>query len=260
MPVTEPNQAEAGRRLGFSHGFLSLFSAWQTLSRLPAAWPFALVPTIVFALLELAFVALAARYVAPWIETTLGGAGTLRRIGAEAALWLGMALCALLGWILAALLTPILSAPALERIVTLVERELRRPPRAPLGVIAEFWCGARSLLLGSLLTLPIVFALSVLELFVPAASVISTPLKLMVGALGVAWGLFDYPLTLRGRGARARLALLRRHLSTVLGFGLAFALLFWLPCCGIVLLPVGVVAATTLLARIDAGSAPPELR
>jgi hypothetical protein len=37
----------------------------------------------------------------------------------------------------------------------------------------------------------------------------------------------------------------------VIGFGTAFALLFWLPCCGIVMLPVGVAAATRLVWEIQ---------
>jgi hypothetical protein len=52
-------------------------------------------------------------------------------------------------------------------------------------------------------------------------------------------------------GARERWALVKRELPLVLGFGTAFALLFWLRCCGIVMLPVGVAAATRLLWEIQ---------
>jgi hypothetical protein len=54
---------------------------------------------------------------------------------------------------------------------------------------------------------------------------------------------------LRGVGFRARLTLVRENFACVLGFGIAFAFGFWL-CCGIALLPVGVIAATRLLAAI----------
>ena len=229
-----------------------MFAALRGLLQLPAAWPYALVPALVFALLEAGAVVLAVRYLQPWVEVRLGGGGALQTFGAQALSWISVGICALLGWLVAAFLTPPLSAPALERIVTLVERQLGLPARPSLGFIAEFWCGARSLVLSIAVTLPIVLMLTLLELFVPALSVITTPLKLTLGALGVAWGLFDYPLTLRGVGVRARLALMRRNLSTVLGFGLGFALLFWAPCCGVIMLPVGVAAATSLLARIEA--------
>jgi uncharacterized protein involved in cysteine biosynthesis len=85
-----------------------------------------------------------------------------------------------------------------------------------------------------------------LELAVPPVSLVTTPLKLALGALGVSWNLLDYPLTLRGIGARERIAFVKAHAATALGFGAAFTLSFWLPCCGILLLPVGVAAATEL--------------
>lgn len=247
----DPGARAALSGLGFWRGFSTMFAALRGLTRLPAAWPYALVPTFVFALLEAGAIAVSVRYLQPWVEAWLGGGGALQTFGAQALSWISVLLCAVLGWIVAAFLTPPLSAPALERIVTLVERQLGLPERKSLGFIAEFWCGARSLLLGGVVTLPIVLVLTLLELFVPALSVVTTPLKLTIGALGLAWGLFDYPLTLRGIGARSRLALMRRNITTVFGFGVAFALLFWAPCCGVVMLPVGVAAATSLLARID---------
>ena len=80
---------------------------------------------------------------------------------------------------------------------------------------------------------------------------IFSPLKLLLGALGVAWGLFDYPLTLRGIGARQRLRFMSQHFAVVLGFGSAFSLVFWLPCFGLLMLPVGVAAATQLYWEIE---------
>jgi uncharacterized protein involved in cysteine biosynthesis len=156
------------------------------------------------------------------------------------------------------------SAPALERIVTITERDLRVPPRAKLGFLAEFWCGFRSLLMCSAVTLPLLLALTLLEMLLPPAAAVATPLKLLLAALGLAWGLFDYPLTLRGIGARERFAFMRRHFSVVLGFGAAFSLLFTLPCCALVMLPVGVAAATRLYWEIrapelGAGAAPRQL-
>jgi hypothetical protein len=53
-------------------------------------------------------------------------------------------------------------------------------------------------------------------------------------------------------GARARVRVMRANAASILGFGSAFALSFWLACCGILLLPVGVAAATELLGRLGA--------
>jgi uncharacterized protein involved in cysteine biosynthesis len=94
--------------------------------------------------------------------------------------------------------------------------------------------------------LPVVLALSLLELLFPPLAIVVTPLKLLLGALGVAWGLFDYPLTLRGMRARERFAFMTKHLTVVLGFGVAFSGLFLVPCFGTLMLPAGVVAATQL--------------
>jgi uncharacterized protein involved in cysteine biosynthesis len=85
---------------------------------------------------------------------------------------------------------------------------------------------------------------------VPGAIVVTLPAGLLLTSLLVAWGLFDYPLTLRGFGFRARLDLLAQNFGAVLGFGAAFALVFWLPCVGVMLLPVGAIAATRLVCGI----------
>jgi uncharacterized protein involved in cysteine biosynthesis len=44
---------------------------------------------------------------------------------------------------------------------------------------------------------------------------------------------------------------MRENFPPVLGFGLAFMLVFWVPCCGVALLPVGVAAATKLSVDIE---------
>ena len=238
--------------IGFWRGFVAPFGAAGQLLRMPSAWPFALVPAVVFGLLEAAFVAASWQFLKPWVSGELAGGGTLQHVGATALSWVSVLLAAAVGWLVSAFLAPTFSAPALERIIGIAEADLQAPARAPLGFVAEFWCGARSLLLSAALTLPVVIALTLLELVAPPTAVIVTPLKLLIGALGVAWGLFDYPLTLRGIGARQRFAFMNRHFSVVLGFGVAFSLVFWLPCLGIVMLPVGVVAATRLYWEISA--------
>jgi uncharacterized protein involved in cysteine biosynthesis len=227
-------------------GFRALFAGFRRLARLPKSYPFALIPALVFSVLEVSFVALSLRVLSPWVHNALSGRGALQNIGASAASWLSIAFGCVVGWFVAALLTPVLSAPALERIVALVEADLGAPPRRALGVLAELACGLRAAALGLALFVPPVIALTLLELALPPVSIVTTPLKLGLGALGVSWNLLDYPLTLRGIRARDRIAFVKANAATSLGFGLAFTLSFWLPCCGILLLPVGVAAATEL--------------
>lgn len=226
-------------------------------------------PIVVFVLLETVCVYASLRFVKPWLDTVLivpadlaeglGGLGAALRWLlshlAVAGSWLGTLGAAVLGWVVSLMLSQPLSAPALERIVDIVERDCGAPPRAPLGFFAEFWCGLRSTLISSAVTVPLIIGLTLLELVFPVLAVVITPLKLLIAALGVAWSLFDYPLTLRGVGARQRVRLMRRHLTVVPGFGVAFALVAAIPCCGaLLMLPLGVVAATQLLAQIAQAS------
>lgn len=238
----------AQQALGFWRGFSALFAGLRSLLVQTRAWPYALVPALVFVLLEGSIIYLAVEHVKPMVSARVDADGGF---WASLAAWLSALVFAGVGWILSAAFTPPLSAPALERIVGIVEQDLGVPERPSLGLLAEMWCGIRSMLLGSAITLPIVLALTLVELVFAPAAVVVTPLKLIIGALGVAWGLFDYPLTLRGIPARQRMAFVKRHVGLVLGFGTAFALVFWVPCCGIVMLPVGVVAATRLLWEIE---------
>jgi len=241
-----------GKAIGFWRGFAAPFGAARQLMSLPRAWPLMLVPAFVFGLLEGAVVLASWHFLKPWVSGLGASDGGIGHVGLSAVSWLAVAFAALVGWLVAGFLAPVVSAPALERIVTLTETELAVPARGRLGFFAEFWCGFRSLVMCSALTLPLLLALTLLEMLLPPAAVFTTPLKLLLAALGLAWGLFDYPLTLRGIGARERFAFMRRHFSVVLGFGAAFSIVFMLPCCGLVMLPVGVAAATRLYWEIRA--------
>jgi uncharacterized protein involved in cysteine biosynthesis len=240
--------------IGFWRGFSVLFGAAGRLVGLPRAWPFMIAPALVFLALEAVFIGLSWTYLKPWAAEYLATVSWLPGALAIGASWVVTALAVVLGWLLAVFFAPVLSAPALERIVGITEVELKAPSREPLGFFAEFWCGARALLSSLAITLPVVLALSLLELLFPPLAIVITPLKLLLGALGVAWGLFDYPLTLRGIGSRQRVLFMRRHFVVVLGFGTAFSLVFWLPCFGILMLPVGVAAATQLYWEIERAS------
>lgn len=242
---------EKRQLIGFWRGFSVLFGAAGRLLGLPRAWPFMITPALVFLVLEAAFIWLSWSYLKPWASEYLATVSWLPNALAIGASWVVTALAVVLGWLLAVFFAPVLSAPALERIVGITEVELKAPSREPMSFVAEFWCGARALLSSLALTLPVVLALSLLELLFPPLAIVVTPLKLLLGALGVAWGLFDYPLTLRGIGSRQRVQFMRRHFTVVLGFGTAFSLVFWLPCLGILMLPVGVAAATQLYWEIE---------
>jgi CysZ protein len=235
----------------------SLPRAFGEVLRTPALWFFSLVPTLVFAALTSAFGAFAVKVARPWLLVRLPEAtGPLGRAGVGIAGWGFAVLGVVAGFYVALALAPTLSAPALERIVDVVERRVGAPARVRLGFFRELGCGVRSLAGAACSALPLSALLWLTGVLVPAATPVTLPLGSLVGALLVAWGLFDYPLTLRGFGFRQRLLLVRDHFPCVAGFGAVFALSFWLPCCAVALLPVGAVAATRLTSAILFGTAP----
>jgi len=240
-----------GASVSASDGASAVFQALTIITRLPELWPWALVPAVLFALLESAFLAVAIFVLRPDVLERLPEATTFwTRVGAGAASVAVVLGTAIVGWFVALLLVPPLSAPALEHLVARVEREIGAPPRAPIGILREFASGFRAMLGAALVGGPILLLLTVVEFFAPPTSVVTVPLKLLVSSLLIAWGLFDYPLSLRGIGFRERFRLMVEHFPAVLGFGLTFAAIFWVPCCGVLFLPVGAAAATIVVSRI----------
>jgi hypothetical protein len=128
-----------------------------------------------------------------------------------------------------------------------VEAELQVPARESLGWFAETWCGLRASLAALLVTSPVLLVLLLAELALPLIIVITAPLKLLTMAFFAAYSMLDYSLTLRGTRIRARLRFMVDVVRPLLGMGAACALLFWIPCGGVALLPVGVVAGSQLL-------------
>ncbi len=232
-------------KLGFWSGFSSLLSGALFLIARPRLGPLALVPAAIAVFLSALFVWLSIEVVQPALAP---------RISAVVA-WLVTLLVAVLGLILALALTPPLASPALERIVFARERELGVPPRQEIGILAEIWCSVRAMIFAALFAVPILSLLWLIDLVFPAAVVVTLPLKYVVVSLSIAWNLFDYPLTLRNVRMRDRFSLIMEHKATCLGFGMAFAIVFWVPCFGVLLLPVGVAAATDLVWRLLAADA-----
>jgi CysZ protein len=208
----------------------------------------AAVPTFVFSLLLALLTWGSFAYIKPALSGFMPEPTSFySKLGAEVVGYLGAILASVLGALLALAITPPLCAPALERIVLAQERQLGIPERQPLSFFAEMLCGLRAQLFAALFVLPILAGLWLIDLIVPAASIVTIPVKFLVASFGLAWNLFDYPLTLRGVRMRERFRLVMRHKQFTFGFGVAFALLFLLPCCTIVMLPIGVAAATRSL-------------
>jgi CysZ protein len=246
--VTTSQKGSTARRPGLVEGPRALAFGLSFLLREPRLLGFALVPALVFLVLSSAALAASFMWIRPLVLEALPEATShWGRFGVQTIAWLSSALVGAFGFIVALALTPPLSSPALERLVRAVEAQLGAPEQPALGFFAEMWCGLRAVAFATMFVVPLELLLWLADLFVPGAIVITLPLKLLVASFGVAWNLVDYPLTLRGVRMRRRLELVVANARPLLGFGAVFAMLFWLPCCGILLLPVGVIAATRLV-------------
>jgi CysZ protein len=254
---------DPGRRPGFWVGVTSVLHSFAFVLKTPRVWPAAAVPAVVLLVLTTSLLVVSFSILRPLISSWLPSAQQwswapdadvwtwLRVTGGNLAAWLvpwlAAILSSLLGFFAALALTPPLSAPALERIVALRERTLGVGAREPLGFVAEVWCGLKAQMWAALFAIPVLSALWIVELLFPIASMVIVPVKCLVVSVCLAWNLFDYPLTLRGVGMRERFAVISTHWRPTLGFGLAFSALFWVPCCGVLFLPVAVAGATSLL-------------
>lgn len=238
----------SGKRPGPTAGARALVDGFRFIAGHPACWPWAMVPGAIVALLSALLVWLSFGELGPWLsEWLLPDAGTWYAQGAKVAIrWLASLLAAYLAVLTSIVLAPSLSAPALEHLIRTQEAALEIPARPAQGFFHELGCGLQSQLFALAVTVPFALSSWLLGVLVPVLAPVVLALQVLVGSLAVAWNLLDYPLTLRGVPLGRRLALLGGNASAVIGFGVAFAVLFSVPGAAVALLPVGVVAATRL--------------
>jgi uncharacterized protein involved in cysteine biosynthesis len=236
---------------GMLDGARSIFRGVGFLRRTRAAWPFAAVPVVVLAVLFGTCVYASIVVVAPAVAARLPASTSfLGELGIALAQVLAAASMVLLGFAASVWVTPAVSAPALDRLVELRQEDPGASHLEPASFFAQIACGIRAQALAVVIGAPLLATLWLLTFVAPPLAVVTFPLKLLVVASTVAWGLIDYPLSRRGMRLGERMALLRRGKWGVLGFGAVFAILFAVPFVGILLLPAGVVAATELAVRL----------
>jgi uncharacterized protein involved in cysteine biosynthesis len=244
------------RRLGFTDGLRAFFQGAGFVIGRPSLWPWAAVPVVIASVLFVGAGALA-----------LSAADEVaRRIvashdGSAVALWMLRVVFGIVGLVVAFLVSATLAQPlsgfALDRIARQQEqalaasRLLTRPTRARVRPLAAAIRALGVSLTALAISLPILGVLALVTFLFPPASVVTVPLKLAVTGLAVAYDFLDYPLSLRGAGAGAPLAFVRRHFWATLGFGLAGAFVLLIPGIGLFLLPFGVAGATRLLVQGD---------
>ena len=236
---------------GFQTGLSSILRAFGFVWREPAALRLALVPAFLACALWTACMVLAVRYVPASLAAWLPSLAHPGRGVSLVIELLVLLLAAPLGLLLTVVVTPLLCAPVFERLMRLREQALGLPPRPAAGFLRELRC-ALSAQLGSLALLgPGMLLAWFLALVAPPLAPVLSVVHFLLSAAWLALSLLDYPLSLRGLGFRARLALLRRSPLSVLGFGAACVCLFAIPLFGLWGLPVAVVAAAELAASLE---------
>jgi CysZ protein len=245
LPAPAP-AVDRAPRVGFFGGVGAFFAGVGFVVGTPGVWLLALVP--VATAIALALVTLA-------VGTVLG-LDAARALAPEHAWLLRVVFVVAAG--LAALLVAVtlaqpLSGWALDRIV--LRRELalgRQPP--PRSHVPWFVALPRALgvnLLGLAFGLPLLGLLFAVSLLFPPAALVCLPLKVLVGGLVMAWDFLDYSMALRAIGIGPRLAWIGRHLGAVLGFAMGAGVFLFTPGLGLLVLPMGVAGAATLMSRVE---------
>jgi CysZ protein len=154
----------------------------------------------------------------------------------------------ILSLLLALALAQPLSGWALDGIVREQRQDLGLP-RLARPAEGAMLSSLGAALLATAIGLPVLALLTLVGWFVPPAMFVTVPLKVLVGALMIAWDLVDYPLALHGVRLGDRMRWAGRNLFAVLGFGLSATLFFAVPGLGLLALPCGVAGATRMISR-----------
>lgn len=152
----------------------------------------------------------------------------------------------LLSLVLALALAQPLSGWALDGIVRAQRRELGLPELPEGSIAATMLSSLGAALLALAIGAPLIALLTVVGWVAPPAVIVTIPLKILVGALMVAWDLADYPLAMQRATVGDRFRWAGRNFGAFLGFGLAATAFFAIPGFGLLALPCGVAGAARL--------------
>jgi CysZ protein len=245
----------ARRPLGFFAGVRAMLGGIGFIMTRPSVWGWAMVPVLAATLLFGGLGALSIWGANELSASLLPPSDTWAAVGT----WVVRILLWLVGLVIAFVVAISLAQPisgfALEAIARRQELALggRTWPDQPLvrSALRSLRVSLAALAIG----LPVLGLLAVVTLLFPPAGIVTIPLKFVVTGLLAAYDLLDYPMSLRGRGVRARLLFMKEESGAVLGFAVTVGALLLIPGAGLLLLPFGVAGATRLARSAERTSA-----
>ena len=240
---------------GFITGLMAPFQGLFFILRHSSTWLRALVPAIIFTIL----------LVACAVPATWGmHVATDRMIQKHTSRWAHFGIWILrlvlylvaecLSLTVALIVAQPLSGPALESLVRAQERDLNYPNRSEESFCSSVWRSVRIAVISLLISFSILLTLTLIELFLPLAVFVVTPIKFVTTAFILAYDIIDYPLSLHMLGVRERSPWFRHYVWAMLGFGLAMEVIFLIPGAFLILLPAGVCGATRLVVAAERAS------
>jgi CysZ protein len=235
---------EHSKPLTFLDGVRAYWAGLRFIALKPSNWPLALVPALVA--LTLSAGSFAGLY--SLSRTWLVSGATEHPIRAALLSVLVAIVCLLVSVVLGFALAQPISGFALDGLARRKEAELGLRAADSVSAASQFWRSLRVTLFALCASLPLLAVLSVLTLLVPPAAVVTIPLKIVVTSFAIAWDMLDYPLAFRGMNVRDRLTFCTQHKAAVFALGLFGSASLLVPGLGLLLLPMGVVGATQLVA------------
>jgi CysZ protein len=210
----------------------------------PSNWPLAVVPALVALTLSAASFAGLYSLSRAWLESS----NAEHAVAAALLTVLVAMVCLIVSVVLGFALAQPISGFALDGLARRKEAELGLRAADSASAASQFFRSLRVTLFALCASLPLLALLSVVTLLVPPAAVVTLPLKIAVSSFAIAWDMLDYPLAFRGMSVRDRITFCTKHKAAVFALGLFGSVSLLVPGVGLLLLPIGVVGATQLVA------------
>jgi CysZ protein len=238
----------SNRSMGVDAGLMAALKGIQFVVMTPALWPWALMPAVLLILLTCGLGGIG------WWgagHATVGLAGAPEGLAGQVGAWLLYLALVLAGLLVALLLALALAQPlsgfALEKIVLAQQRQLTGQAIAEVSLWTATLVSASAAFVTLTVSVGVLVPLFFVDFFFPPATLVTIPLRFLLGGWLLAWNFIDYPLSLRGHGLRYRLSWSSRHFAAFTSFGLFWSLLLVVPGLYLLVLPFGVAGATHLV-------------